>query len=198
VGYFLNVMEGSSQSLLLSSPRLTVYNGQRAYIAVITQRNLVTDISVSVAPSAVGYDITVSTIQTGVVFDVRPIVSADRHYVQMDLQPARSELIAINNFNIGSVILPSGAIQQLSVQQPVVETTMVKTTASVPDGGTLLVGGLKFSFEQQLEEGLPVLSQIPLVNRLFTRTAVAREKDNLIILVTPRIIIQEEGERRAQ
>jgi type II secretory pathway component GspD/PulD (secretin) len=191
-------MEGNNQSLLLSSPRLTVFNGQRAYIAVITQRNLVTDIDVSVAPSAVGYDVTISTIQTGVVFDVRPIVSADRHYVQMDLQPSRSELIGVNTFNIGFVVLPSGAIQQLAVQQPIVETTEVRTTVSVPDGGTLFVGGLKFSFEQQLEEGVPIFSQIPILNRLITRTAAVREKDNLIILVTPHIIIQEEAERSIQ
>ncbi len=192
--YYLSAVEGSNQSILLSAPRLTVFNGQRAYIAVLTQRNLVTDIDVDVAESAVGYDIEVETITTGVVFDVRPIVSADRRYVQMELRPSRSELINVSAFDAGWIIMPDGGVQTLTVQLPVVETTEVRTTVSVPDGGTLMVGGLKFSFEQELESGVPILSQIPIINRLITRTASVREKDNLIILVTPHIIIQEELE----
>jgi len=196
--YYMQAMEGSDQSILMSAPRITVFNGQRAYITVITQRNLVTDIDVSVAESAVAYDPTVDTIDTGVVFDVRPIVSADRRYVQMDLRPSRSELIGVTPFNIGFVVIPGmpGAVQQLTIQLPVTETTEVRTTVSVPDGGTLMVGGLKFSYEQDVEEGVPILSQIPIINRLITRTAAVREKDNLIILVTPRIIIQEELEAK--
>ena len=153
-----------------------------------------TDYDVDVAESAVGYDVTIETISTGVVFDVRPIVSADRRYVQMDLRPSRSELIDVTAWDAGWILLPDGTVANLVIQLPVVETTEVRTTVSVPDGGTLMVGGLKFSYEQDMESGVPILSQIPILNRLLTRTAAVREKDNLVILVTPRIIIQEELE----
>ncbi|GAG45746.1 unnamed protein product, partial [marine sediment metagenome] len=99
--YYMQAVEGSDQSVLMSAPRITVFNGQRAYIAVVTQRNLVTDYDVDVAESAVGYDVTIETISTGVVFDVRPIVSADRRYVQMDLRPSRSELIDVTAWDAG-------------------------------------------------------------------------------------------------
>ena len=112
----------------------------------------------------------------------------------MDLRPSRSELVDVSSWDAGWILLPDGNVANLVIQLPVVETTEVRTTVSVPDNGTLMVGGLKFSYEQDMESGVPILSQLPIINRLFTRTVAVREKDNLIVLVTPRIIIQEELE----
>jgi general secretion pathway protein D len=50
--------------------------------------------------------------------------------------------------------------------------------------------------EERTEYGPPVLSKIPYVNRLFKNTGYGRDVESLLILVTPRIIIQEEEEER--
>jgi len=71
----------------------------------------------------------------------------------------------------------------------------VQTTVAVPDGGTVLMGGLKRLSEARNEYGPPILSKIPYLNRLFRNTGYGREATSLLMMITPRIIIQEEEEQ---
>jgi type II secretory pathway component GspD/PulD (secretin) len=64
----------------------------------------------------------------------------------------------------------------------------------VPDGGTVLLGGLKTMSEGRNEFGPPVLSNIPYLNRLFRNTGIGRETRHVMFMVTPRIIITSEEE----
>ena len=84
--------------------------------------------------------------------------------------------------------------QQITVQQPVFEIVTVSTTVSVPDGGTVLLGGIKRLREGRVMNGVPILNKIPYISRLFKNTGVGRETQSLMLMVTPRIIIQEEEE----
>jgi type II secretory pathway component GspD/PulD (secretin) len=80
------------------------------------------------------------------------------------------------------------------VQRPIFEIVSVATTVSVPDGGTVLLGGIKRLREGRNMAGVPILNKIPYVSRLFKNTGVGRETQSLMLMVTPRIIIQEEEE----
>lgn len=82
----------------------------------------------------------------------------------------------------------------VTVQQPVTEIVTVSTTVSVPDGGTVLLGGIKRLREGRNMSGVPILNKIPYVSRLFKNTGVGRETESVMLMVTPRIIIQEEEE----
>ena len=82
------------------------------------------------------------------------------------------------------------------IQQPVVNQINITTTVSVPDGGTVVMGGLKRLSESRSEYGPPILSKIPYINRLFKNVGYGRSSESLLIMVTPRIIIQEEEETR--
>ncbi len=86
------------------------------------------------------------------------------------------------------------AATQITVQQPIVEVITLGTTVSVPDGGTVLLGGIKRLREGRTMFGVPILNKIPYVSRLFKNTGVGRETESLMMMVTPRIIIQEEEE----
>jgi general secretion pathway protein D len=86
------------------------------------------------------------------------------------------------------------SVGNITVQQPVVQTVTVITTVSVPDGGTVLLGGIKTLREGRNEAGVPILNQLPYINRLFRNTGIGREAESLMMMVTPRIIIQEEEE----
>jgi general secretion pathway protein D len=70
----------------------------------------------------------------------------------------------------------------------------VETTVSIPDGGTLLIGGLKRSQELDREVGAPLLSKIPVINRAFTNRGKVRDEQTLLILIKPKIIIHPELE----
>ena len=58
----------------------------------------------------------------------------------------------------------------------------------MPDGGTILLGGLKTSPDGERQIGLPILNKIPLINRLFRDQAFIQADQALMLLVTPRII----------
>jgi general secretion pathway protein D len=81
-----------------------------------------------------------------------------------------------------------------TLQQPVQEIISIQTAVSVPDGGTVLLGGVKRLKEGRNMAGVPILNKIPYISRLFKNSGVGRETDSLMMMVTPRIIIQEEEE----
>ena len=82
------------------------------------------------------------------------------------------------------------------LQQPNFNTISINTTVNVPDGGTVLMGGFKRLSEGRNEFGPPILSKIPYINRLFKNVGYGRETESLLMMVTPRIIINEEEEFR--
>lgn len=86
--------------------------------------------------------------------------------------------------------------QNTTVQLPTFNFTGVSTTVSVPDSGTGYLGGIKRASEGSVTRGLPLLSNIPGVNRLFKNRGIGREFGDLQMTVVPRIIIQEEEEFR--
>jgi general secretion pathway protein D len=87
-------------------------------------------------------------------------------------------------------------IEGSTVQLPQFAFTTVSTTVSVPDGGTILLGGIKRLREGRSEAGIPILGKIPYLSRLFRNVSTGREAQSLMLMVTPRIIIQEEEEER--
>ena len=78
------------------------------------------------------------------------------------------------------------------MQQPVFEIIRVTTTVSVPDSVTILMAGIKRLGEGRNERRLPLLGKMPYINRLFKNVGIGRETETLKMMVTPRIIIQEE------
>jgi type II secretory pathway component GspD/PulD (secretin) len=63
-----------------------------------------------------------------------------------------------------------------------------------------MIGGLGKSTETKTSKGVPILSKIPIIKRLFSSDSIDRDiaiTDNLIILIKPTILIREEQEARA-
>jgi len=189
---YLKAIQSTDQSQVLAAPRVTLTNAQQGYITVGTQTNYVASFS------AEG-DIATPDIQTiddSVSLDVRPIVSADRKYVFLELQPRITTVIDIQTFDFGSQVQSDGDSQGLAtttrIQLPVQAQETVETTVMVPDRGVLTIGGLTTLSETQIQRGVPVLSKIPILKRLFSNDRKSRSRRNLMILVRPRIIIMEE------
>ena len=87
-----------------------------------------------------------------------------------------------------------GAGLTQTVQLPVFAQVLVRTSVSVPDGGTVLLGGVKRLREGRNMAGVPILNKIPYISRLFKNSGVGRETESLMLMVTPRIVIHEEEE----
>jgi len=88
------------------------------------------------------------------------------------------------------------AVRDLKIQLPLIESAIAQTRVSVPDRGTLLIGGQKISGEAEKSQGVPVLSKIPLIGRLFENRSKIKDEKTLLILIKPTIIIQSEYEER--
>jgi type II secretory pathway component GspD/PulD (secretin) len=147
-----------------------------------------------VSEQAVGWDPTISAVPAGATLDVKASVSADRRYVQMDLRPQQIAL-GTPPFRFVTIQAASSAVvAATTIELPQIIVQDYKTTVSVPDGGTLLLGGTRKYTETEAETGVPVLSKIPILKRLFNNRASLRSAKNLLVLIRPKIIIQSEEE----
>lgn len=206
VNFLVRAVEANQKTTSLTAPRLTLFSGQRAEIIVETQQAYVSDLTPVVAPGVGLFDPTVSTtVASGVVLSVLATVSPDRKYVYLDLQPQLARLRALVPFSISAVVQPvtvgNGQVGQTQIvngtlQLPTIDTTVVKTSVSCPDGATLLLGGQTLAGETEREQGVPVLSKIPFLKRLFTNRASSQDEQILLILVKPTILIQHEQEQK--
>ncbi|MCX5676147.1 MAG: hypothetical protein NTX87_14160 [Planctomycetota bacterium] len=200
VGFLLRAIQADVRSTVLQAPRITLYNGQRSYISVSTVMTYIADAEPVVAEAAVGWDLQISAIPVGVTLDVKATVSADRRYVQMDLRPQSAQLdtsvnpTGFQTYPISAAV--PGGIATFTIELPRVMVQDFKTTVSVPDGGTLLLGGTRRFSESDVETGVPVLSKVPILKRLFNNRASLRSASNLLILIKPKVIIQAEEEHR--
>jgi len=71
---------------------------------------------------------------------------------------------------------------------PTIAKREVQTTVTVENGRTIVIAGLTRRDERESERRVPVLSAIPLLGWLFTRTERIAERNDLLILVTPTIV----------
>jgi type II secretory pathway component GspD/PulD (secretin) len=208
----LQAVEASSSSTIVNAPRLTVYDGQTAVLGVGTSFEYVSNLTPIVGGGgAVGYTATTATVGSGIQLSITPTVSADRKYVNLILEPTLALPPVITPFNLtapasqativtgGGTVITGGAINAVTETiQLVTQTfTKVETVVSVPDGGTLLLGGETIAGEAEREQGLPVLSKVPFLKRLFTNTATAKDEQVALILVKPTILIQREQEEKS-
>jgi len=96
------------------------------------------------------------------------------------------------------VIVPqTGQVVKYTMSLPETEISRVRTRVSVPDGGTLLLGGQKVTEEVEREAGVPVLSKIPIIGRIFSNRSKIKDSKILLILVKPTIILQDEVDAEA-
>ncbi|MCB9831954.1 MAG: hypothetical protein H6807_05715 [Planctomycetes bacterium] len=177
----------------VTAPRLMVYNTQRAHLTVLNEVAYVKDFDVEIAQAAVIADPIIDKVREGVVLDVRPIVSHDRRYVTLELRPTVATLVRpIRNFTTN---LANGSA--VTLQLPELQKQSVNTTVVVPDGGTLLLGGMKFAEEKTLDSGVPVLKDVPILGYFFSRNGKYTAMRDLIILLKVKIIVLPEMEPTA-
>jgi hypothetical protein len=94
------------------------------------------------------------------------------------------------------VAVEAAGQQEVTVQLPTFNMTTVRTTVTVPDGGTGLLGGIGRASEGSVSRGVPLLGKVPGVGRLFNNRGIGRDLGLSQMTVSPRVIILEEEELR--
>ncbi len=197
VDFLVKATQADRRSVQLTAPRLTFTNGQIANIVVATQTAFVSQLTPVVATSAVGFTPTISVVSEGVTMEVEGTVSSDRRYVTMNVQTGVSRIDGFAEQAVTAVAggqLVSSEDVQSFIQLPTVTVTRIQTTVTVPDQGTVLLGGQRLVTEFEIETGVPVVSKIPILNRFFTNRIESKEEQTLLILIKPTILIQSEQE----
>ena len=82
------------------------------------------------------------------------------------------------------------------IEAPELEITELRATVSVPDKGTIIMGGQRLVGEVEVEAGVPVISKIPILNRLTTNRQKTKDERTLLVLIKPTIYIPSEEEER--
>jgi len=193
VDFLIRATQADSRTTVLTAPRLVVFNGGSAWIAVTVQQNFVSQLQPVVAQGAVAQAPVTSTIDAGASLFVRATVTADKRYVMMLVAPGVTRLLALQNFQFSG---GTGAFPAF-VQLPTLSSQRLQTVVSVPDGGTLLVGGQKLAAEAEVEAGVPILSKIPILKRAYSSRSMLKDEQTLLILIKPKIMIQSEQEELA-
>ncbi len=198
VDFLIKATQADRRTVTLTAPRLTFTNGQTSNLIVATQRAFVSDLQPVTAEGAVGFDPTVGVVNEGVVLIVNGTISADRRYVTLDVSTSISKIDGFAqqevNATAGNRIVGSGDVAGSFIQLPTVTVTRVSTTVTVPDQGTILLGGQRLVTDSEVETGVPVLSKLPILNRLFSNRISSREEQTLLILIKPTVLIQNEQE----
>ncbi len=205
--FLIRATQAHTDSKILNAPKVTVLNGESATVRVQKEIAYVSNWTINQTTGAGGVGAgsiistqwlpTVGTTQPGVVLNITPTISADRKYVILRITTSYAEVkLPMDEYLFGQV--GTGAtVQNLKIQVPTMESAIAQTRVSVPDRGTLLIGGQKMGAETEKEQGVPVLSKIPLIGRLFENRSKIRDEKILLILVKPTIIIQHEFEEQA-
>ncbi len=203
VDFLVEATQADQRSVSLAAPRLTFTNGQRAFIAVTTSQSYVSDLTPVVGSGAGAFDPTITTISDGVVIDITGVASADRRYVTLTIQTTQSDIdfdtdpISVQGAAGGGGTGGTGGVSTPFtgfIQVPRVQAASLNTTVTIPDQGTVLLGGQRVVEELEVETGVPVLSKIPILSRFFSNRIDTKTEKTLLILLKPTILIQNEEE----
>ena len=218
--FLINASQGDTRANVLQAPKVTLFNGQQAIVVDTAFTPFVISVIPVVGEFAAAQQPVIVVLSEGTMMTVQAVVSDDRRYVRLTLVPFFSQIGNVDTFtfegsqttttssnttdsdgemalttsttNANNSVVTSGT----TVQLPTFEVISVATTVSVPDGGTVLLGGIKRLREGRNEFGVPLLAKVPYIDRLFRNVGIGRETDSLMMMVTPHIIIQEEEEER--
>lgn len=197
----LHAIEKDRRGNVIFEPDVTLFNGQQAHIVHMNQQSYIADYNVVQGQ----YDPIISVLSYGTVLDVQAVASADKKYITLTLRPTNAQVqqwrrfgAAVANFPGGNVVtVPNGfaiaggnplLVPQLSYQS-------VRTSVTIPDGGSLLIGGMTNGESARSHSGVPFLSHIPFLGRLFSSNGRQETELKTIVAVSADVILFDEIEK---
>lgn len=183
----LSALEKSGQAKVLSAPSLMVINNQEAEINVgeqipITQTYITgiglpsTGTNGSLSNTSSGYG-SVQYLDTGVRLRVKPRVNPG----------------GLVYMEVSQEVSSPGAVA--AGENPPINTRNLDTQIAVQSGESVLLGGLIKETKNDGVTGVPGLSRVPLLGKLFSTTSEATNRTELIVLITPNVVTNTEEAR---
>jgi len=181
----LDAMAEQGKINVLSSPRISTLNNQKAVIKVgrdevffkpeySVQKNELTGTTTSVLTG-----VTPQTVTVGVVLDVTPQIDEDGA-ITMHIHPSVTDLVKVEQFSIKGDVYATA---------PVIDVRETDAVVRAEDGQTIIIAGMMKEKKAETVTKVPFLGDIPGLGALFRRTDRQKEKTELVILLTPTVLV---------
>ena len=167
LGAVIKALEQKGLFQSLAEPNLIAYNGQEASFLAGGE------FPVPVVQGATG-TVTIMFKEFGVRLNFRPTIAGD--VIRLKVRPEVSAL----DFNNG--------ITLEGFRVPALITRRAETDVELRDGQSFAIAGLLNNITQNDGANIPFLSKIPIIGYLFKSNAERRERTELMVLVTPRLV----------
>jgi MSHA biogenesis protein MshL len=180
----LSLLETQGSVQVLSSPRVSTVNNQKAVIRVGSDEYFVTGISNNTTSNATSVsstpNIELSPFFSGIALDVTPQIAEDGEVV-LHIHPVVSEVTdQQKNFTVGD--------QDFSLPLALRGIRESDSIVKAKNGQVIVLGGLMQESKNKVDGKRPVLGDIPLVNSLFRTRNKASSKTELVILLRPIVV----------
>jgi len=176
----IRALQAQGKARIRANPRIATVSGQEASIFIGQQRYISTPIETESG--------SINFIDAGVRLRITPYRGGEGD-ILVDLSPEVSTMSALD---------PLTGL-------PDKTTRTAQTMVLVPDGKTIIIGGLTLHEVHEGRRKLPVLGDLPLIGSLFRSKDLTEKQTELVIFVTPRILSQtghlpeqEEAELRSR
>ncbi len=168
----LNLLMTDSHTKVISSPRIVTLDNKRARIQVGETRRVATSQQQTATTTGVQTSYTYEAKDVGVILDVTPHVTPDRH-IRMELKP---EVSSVTGYEPGTDI-------------QIIGKRIAETELMVKDGQTIVLGGLMQNAKTEATSKIPFLGDLPFLGKLFSHKNIdPNSKTELLIFVTARIL----------
>jgi general secretion pathway protein D len=169
-------VKNSTDAQLLANPQLRISDGEHATLH-IGDREPIPVTTFNSSQTVGGNIVPITSFQyqdVGIRLELEPRI---HHNQEISLQ-LTVEVSQISGFREASG----------GQQQPVIGTREIESTIRLKDGETNFLAGLIQTDEQNGEAGVPGLSDIPVLGRLFSRRRTQRQRTDLVLTLTPHIV----------
>ena len=160
----LSALEASGEGKIISRPRVTTLNGEKAKISQGT------DIPYQTVSDG---EIQTELVEAALSLEVTPVINPDNSIIL--------EIKASNDSPGTTVATGAG-------EAPSIDKKSAETRVLVRDGETTVIGGIYVENEDSSESGVPLLRSIPFLGNLFKSSQKTKTRSELLVFVTPRII----------
>ena len=183
---FLELLETQGNVHVLSSPRVSTINNQKAVIKVGGEEFFITGVTMNTSVTTVGgTPLSVPEVQltpffSGIALDVMPQID-DRGNITLHIHPSVSEVKQRDK----SFVVSGEAFNLPLAASTIQESDNVVRASS---GQIIVIGGLMREGVTDENASIPLLGDIPLVGNLFKHKRVTRIKNELVILLKPTVV----------
>jgi general secretion pathway protein D len=174
---------------VLSAPRLSALNNQKAILRVVREEAYAVPSSQITPGSAAGGAIatgqlTPLIVPVGIVLDIQAQIGDDG-VITLGVNPSISEVVEERDFGVPN---PAGGRDLSRTRLPVVDRRDLDTVVRIRSGETLVLAGIIRTKETAANRGVPWLRHLPVLGHLFALDKKARVRTELAIFISPTLM----------